>query len=90
VIRLTEIEVSGQSEAGPFQGVLKLEPGLQVISARNAYGKSLAVTAFAWCLGVEAVLGNQDDDPSCFPEAVRRGRFAGTSRRPRVFIRVHH
>lgn len=71
MIRLSEIQVSGESEAGPFRGVLGLGPGLQVISARNAYGKSLAVTAFAWCLGIEAVLGNQDNDPSCFPEAVR-------------------
>ena len=71
MIQLTEIEVRGQSEAGPFAGILTLSSGLQVISARNAYGKSLAVTAVAWCLGIEAVLGNLDNDPSCFPEAAR-------------------
>lgn len=71
MIQITEIEVRGHSEAGPFVGVMKLSPGLQVLSARNAYGKSLAVTAVAWCFGVEAVLGNPDNDPSCFPEAVR-------------------
>ena len=71
MIALTEILVRGQSEAGPFEGGLSLTPGLQVISARNAYGKSLAVTAVAWCLGLEGVLGNLDNDPSCFPDAVR-------------------
>jgi hypothetical protein len=71
VIRLTDIEVRGESDAGPFEGLLKVSPGLQVISARNAYGKSLAVTTFAWCLGIEAVFGNKDNDSSCFPEAAR-------------------
>ncbi len=71
MIRLSAIEVRGQSEAGPFAGVLELSAGLQVISARNAYGKSLAVTAVAWCLGIEAVFGNMDNDSSCFPEAAR-------------------
>jgi hypothetical protein len=71
VIQITEITVRGQSDAGPFAGEIRLSPGLQVITARNAYGKSLAVTAVAWCLGAEAVLGNPDNDSSCFPEAVR-------------------
>lgn len=71
MIRLTAIEVRGQSEAGPFAGALDLSPGLQVISAPNAFGKSLAVTAIAWCLGLEPIFGNQNNDPSCFPEAAR-------------------
>ena len=71
MIQLTAIEVRGQSEAGPFAGVLDLSSGLQVISARNAYGKSLAVTAAAWCLGIEPIFGTQDNDPTCFPEAAR-------------------
>ena len=45
MIQITEIAVRGQSDAGPFAGEIRLSPGLQVITARNAYGKSLAVTA---------------------------------------------
>ncbi len=71
MIRLYEIEVHGQSDAGPFAGVLRLSPGLQVVTARNAYGKSLASTAVAWCLGIEPIFGIQDNDPGRFPEAVR-------------------
>ena len=71
MIQLTAIEVRGQSEEGPFAGVLNLPPGLQVVSARNAYGKSIAVTSVAWCLGLEALFGNLENDPSCFPVAVR-------------------
>jgi len=57
--------------AGPFAGTLDLLPGLQVVSARNAYGKSLASTAVVWCLGLEPIFGTQDNDPICFPEAAR-------------------
>lgn len=71
MIRLTSVEVRGQSNAGPFSGVLNLSPGLQVISARNSYGKSLAVTAVGWCLGIEPIFGLFDNDPSCFPLAAR-------------------
>ncbi len=51
VIRIAEVDVRGQSEAGPFAGRLNLSPGLQVIAARNAYGKSLAVTGIAGVSG---------------------------------------
>jgi predicted nucleic acid-binding Zn-ribbon protein len=71
VIHLAKIEVRGISEAGEFSGVLHLSPGLQVISAHNAYGKSLAVKAVAWSLGLEAIFGNADNDPIRLPEAVR-------------------
>ena len=71
MIYLSKIEIKGQAEAGEFSGVLPLEPGLQVISARNAYGKTLAVKAVAWCLGLEPMFGNADNDPAFFPEAVR-------------------
>ena len=45
VIFLKRVEVRGQAEAGEFVGTLETSPGLQVISARNAYGKSLTVKA---------------------------------------------
>ena len=71
MIQISQIEVRGVSDAGPFGGSMTLSPGLQVISARNAYGKSLAVTAVVWCLGAEPLFGTKDSDPSCFPGAVR-------------------
>jgi len=70
VIYLTQIEVSGESDAGPFAGILPLSPGLQVISARNSYGKSLAIKAVPWCLGVEPIFGIRNNEPTCFPGAV--------------------
>ncbi len=71
MIYLTKIEVRGQSESGAFLGSLQLTPGLQVISAPNSYGKSLAVTAVAWCLGIEQMFGVFDNDSTCFPLAAR-------------------
>jgi hypothetical protein len=41
VIFLKRVEIRGQAEAGEFSGVLELTSGLQVISARNAYGNLL-------------------------------------------------
>ena len=78
MIQIERIEVRGQSDADPFEGVLTLAPGLQVVSARNAYGKSLAVKAVAWCLGIEPIFGIPDNEPTCFPQAVREEvEFAG-------------
>jgi hypothetical protein len=71
VIHLTSIAVRGTAEAGRFSGVLELSAGLQVISARNSYGKSLAVKALTWCLALEPIFGNTDNDPVRLPEAVR-------------------
>ena len=71
MIHVGQIEVRGLSDAGPFGGSMTLAQGLQVISARNAYGKSLAATAVVWCLGAEPLFGTQDGDLSCFPGAVR-------------------
>ena len=71
MIYLSNIEIKGVAEAGEFSGTLALKPGLQVITARNSYGKTLAVKAIAWCLGLEPIFGNIDNDPAFFPEAVR-------------------
>ena len=71
MIHIRQIEVSGISDVGRFSGSLAFSPGLQVICARNAWGKSLAVTTVAWCVGAEAVFGLKDNDSSCFPSAVR-------------------
>ena len=71
MIYLKQIEVRGEAQAGKFSGVLNLSKGLQVISARNAYGKSLAAKAVTWCLGLEPIFGNPDNDPIRLPEAVR-------------------
>src|SRR5690242_2105801 len=71
VIRVAAISVEGESDIGPFSGTMLFTPGLQVISAQNAYGKSLAAKAFAWCLGLEAMFGVADNDAGFFPLAVR-------------------
>jgi len=71
VIHLAKVEVRGRAEAGEFSGALAFAPGLHVISAHNSYGKSLAVRAIAWCLGLEPIFGNADNDPIRLPEAVR-------------------
>jgi hypothetical protein len=71
LIRIIEIAVDGTSDGGPFRGAFSFNPGLQVISAPNHFGKSLAVKAIAWCLGLEPMFGLQNNDPSCFPVAVR-------------------
>src|SRR5579872_2211380 len=70
MIRLGHIAVRGQCTEGPFAGTLELSKGLQVISADNAFGKSLAVKSVAWCLGVEPIFGIFSNDATCFPQAV--------------------
>lgn len=71
MIRVVDIVVRGNSVRGEFAGSFNFEPGLQVISAHNRFGKSLAVTSIAWCLGLERMFGLQDNDPARFPVAVR-------------------
>lgn len=73
MIRLKKIEVRGRAAAGEFSGSLELGSGIQVISAPNAYGKSLAVKAVIWSLGLEPIFGNLSNDPISLPEAVREG-----------------
>ncbi len=71
MIRIEEVKVSGESDAGQFAGAFTFDEGLQVVSADNHFGKSLAVTSIAWCLGLERMFGLQDNDISRFPMAVR-------------------
>lgn len=71
MIRLVDVSVRGESDLGPFSGSLAFAPGLQIISAHNRFGKSLAVTSIAWCLGLERMFGLQDNDPARFAVAVR-------------------
>jgi AAA domain-containing protein len=70
VIHIASIEIHGKSRRGDFIGRLEFSPGLQIISGRNEFGKSLAVESIAWCLGLEAIFGRKDSDPTFFPEAV--------------------
>jgi hypothetical protein len=48
MIEIEQIVINGMSSGGAFAGVLKLDPGLQIISGGNHYGKSL--TAYSDCL----------------------------------------
>lgn len=69
--RIAAISVEGKSAEGIFAGTLAFSSGLQVITARNSYGKSLAAKAVAWCLGLEALFGCADNDPAFLPLAAR-------------------
>lgn len=71
MIFLRELNVRGSSAIGAFEGSFSFTPGLQVVAANNHFGKSLAVTSVAWCLGLERMFGLQDNDSSRFPVAVR-------------------
>jgi hypothetical protein len=71
VIRLIHVEVLGHSDAGPFAGALSFTGQLQIVSAHNSYGKSLAARAIGWCLGLEALFGMPPNDNAFFPLAVR-------------------
>lgn len=70
MIYISEIHVEGMSDAGPFAGTLRLSEGLQVVSARNSYGKSLAARVVAWCLGLEPMFGAAINDPHWLQLAV--------------------
>lgn len=70
MIWLAHIAVRGECTDGPFAGKHELSKGLQVVSADNAFGKSLAVKSVAWCLGVEPIFGIFSNDATCFPQAV--------------------
>ena len=84
MIQITEIEISGQAEAGPFSGRMTFGAGLNVISARNAYGKSLATKTVPWCLGLESLFGRPNNDPSLFPRAVTEAIDLAGAPRSRV------
>ncbi len=69
MIQLREVQVRVQSEAGPLEGRHVFRPGLNVICARNAFGKSLSVNAIPWCLGLEVLFGRPNNDSTFFPLA---------------------
>jgi hypothetical protein len=70
VIRLSFVEVSGVSSMGAFSGRFDFGTGVQIVSAKNSFGKSLAAKAIAWCLGVEVMFGVPPNDTAFFPDAV--------------------
>ena len=85
MIRITRITIAGRSAGGAFEGAITFPAGLFVFSAENHYGKSLAVTAIAWCLGLEPMYGVRDDDVTCFPIAAHEVLdLADDARRQRV------
>ncbi len=45
-----------------FRGRFDFGAGVQIVSAKNSYGKSLASKAIAWCLGVEMIFGIPAND----------------------------
>lgn len=71
MIRIVSIEVFGKAATGAFAGRMDFQAGLNVFSGRNAFGKSTAITAIPWTLGLEPIFGLQNNDPARFPAAVR-------------------
>lgn len=75
MIHIASIEVRGTSDRGRFRGRLpdrgtkEFARGLQVISGRNGFGKTLASRAIAWCLNLEPIFGRRDSDHTFFPLA---------------------
>ena len=70
MIHIASVEIRGKSERGDFVGRLEFSSGLQVISGRNSFGKSLAAESIAWCLGIEVIFGRKASDQTFFPLAV--------------------
>ncbi len=70
MIRLSFVEVSGVSSEGDFCGRFDFGVGVQIVSAKNSFGKSLAAKSIAWCLGVEVIFGVPPNDTAFFPDAV--------------------
>jgi len=70
MIRLAFVEVSGVSSKGNFGGRFDFGVGVQIVSAKNSFGKSLAAKSIAWCLGVEVIFGVPPNDTAFFPDAV--------------------
>lgn len=95
MVEIEQIVINGMSTGGPFAGSLTLDSGLQIISGKNHFGKSLTATAITWCLAVEPMFGIQDNQPLCFPEAAyERLTLEGVkhdilSSRGGLFIRHH-
>lgn len=85
MIRLDAVEMEGESSAGKFYGRMTFGPGLQVITAPNSYGKSLAAKCLPWALGVEPLFGiTGKGDLSCFPLAAREELLLPGAGRARV------
>src|ERR1700674_1765872 len=71
MIALKRVGIAGLSNAGRFAGDIALGGGLQIISGPNGYGKSLASSAIAWCLGLEPIYGVSPNDNAIFKDAAR-------------------
>lgn len=70
-LTIENVVISGESAIGPFSGSLSFTPGLNVICANNAFGKSLIYTAIEWCLGLEILYVTSPGNDEIFSDAVR-------------------
>src|SRR4051812_18711997 len=72
MIRLEHVRIGGRTTDDlRFGGEIPFGVGWQIVTARNAFGKSTAATAIAWCLGMEPTLGYTPGDAGAFPDAAR-------------------
>ena len=81
--RLTRIEARANTAIGEFVGSFEFKTGLNVVSAPNSFGKTIAATSMAWCIGLEPMYGVQRGDQAIFPEAMTEGLvWSGPDRVP--------
>lgn len=71
-MQLHSVELSGESDQGPFHGGFDFGGTSVVISGLNGRGKSLVASTVAWCLGLEPLYGAKRSDNTIFAEAARR------------------
>lgn len=70
-LTIEKVVISGEAATGPFSGTISFTPGLNVICADNAFGKSLIYSAIEWCLGLEILYVTTAGNNEIFSEAVR-------------------
>lgn len=65
------IGIRGSCTKGAFGGQVHFGPGVNILSARNSFGKSLLGKCIPWCFGLEPMYGIPPNEPARFPNAVR-------------------
>jgi len=65
------IAIRGSSDRGDFAGSYVFGGRSAIVSGPNGTGKSLMLTAVAWCLGLEPIYGVGHSNNGVFPEAAR-------------------
>lgn len=60
-LRLNALKIITNCSEGDFGAFFKLESGLNILRARNSTGKSSIMNSILYCLGMEQLLGGQNE-----------------------------